>query len=440
MESPSLVRSLLLLLLAFLLPPRALAAGATEVVVATVDNGHMIELQRLTPHFERANPDIRIRWVMLEESVLRQRVASNVVRRGAEFDVVTIGMYETQVWGQRSLLRPFEPSRAYDVEDLLPAMRAGVSVGGKLHAAPFYGESSFLMYRTDLAAKANIVVPARPTWAQVRDMAARLHDPANGVYGICLRGKPGWGDNMALILTMVNGYGGQWFSMDWLPQVDTPPWQEAVSLYVDLVRRYGPPGSAANSYNELLSLFSEGRCALWVDATIAASFVDRPETSKVAGRVGYAQAPYGVTTKGANWLWAWTLGIPAGSRHPAAAKRFIEWATSKEYVALVAARRGWGAVPTGTRQSTYDNPEFLKAAPFATAERRAIDSVNPGDSTLPRSPYQGVQYAAIPEFQTIGTAVGVQIAEALKGRITVKEALRASQHAADQEMRRGGYY
>lgn len=415
-------------------------ATAGEIVVATVDNGHMIELQRLTPHFERANPGIRVRWVTLEESVLRPRVAADIVQRGGEFDVVTIGMYETQVWGSRSLLQPLRVSGSYDVKDLLPAIRAGLSVNGDLYAAPFYGESSMLMYRKDLAARARIVMPDRPTWAQVREFAARLHDPANGVYGICLRGKPGWGDNMALILTMVNSFGGQWFDMAWYPQIDRPPWHQAVSLYADLIRRFGPPGSAANSYNELLALFSEGRCAMWVDATIAASFVDRPATSKVAGQVGYAQAPYGITTKGANWLWAWTLAVPAGSRNPADAKRFVEWATSKEYVALVAARRGWDAVPTGTRQSTYDNPAFVAAAPFAIAERRAIDSVDPGDSTLPRSPYQGVQYAAIPEFQTIGTAVGLQISEALKGRLSVDHALKASQQAADREMRRAGYY
>ncbi|MCC9597300.1 sugar ABC transporter substrate-binding protein [Rubrivivax sp. JA1055] len=417
------------------------AWAATEIVVATVNNEHMIEMQRLTPHFERANPDIRVRWVTLEEAGLRQRVATDVARGATRYDVVTIGMYETQVWARKGWLRPIEPPPAYDVDDLLPAIRAGLSVDGRLYAAPFYGESSMLYYRRDLAARAGISFGERPTWREVRAAAERLNDPAAGVHGICLRGKPGWGDNMALLLTMVNGFGGQWFDMAWRPQLETRPWREAVTLYVELLQRWGPPGSAANSYNELLTLFRAGRCAIWVDATIAAGFVSDPAGSSVAGRVGFTQAPYAVTTKGANWLWAWSLAVPTSSRHPQPARRFVTWATSKEYTALVARERGWAAVPTGTRRSTYANPAFQRVAGhFAAAEKKAIDSVDPGDSTLPRSPYQGVQYAAIPEFQTIGVAVGQQIAAALTGRTTVEQALRASQAAADREMRAGGYY
>lgn len=416
------------------------AQAATEIVVATVNNGHMIEMERLTPHFERANPDVRVRWVTLEEAVLRQRVSSGIVRGQADFDVITVGMYETQVWGRKGWLRPLAPPAGYDVDDLLPAIRSGLSIDGRLLAVPFYGESSMLMYRKDLTARAGISLPERPTWRQVRDAAARLHDPAQGVYGICLRGKPGWGDNMALVGTMVNAFGGQWFDMRWRPQLDSKPWRDAVSLYVELLTRFGPPGSAANSYNELLSLFQAGRCAMWVDATIAASFVARPGTSRVAGQVGFTQAPSAVTAKGANWLWAWSLAVPMASARAAEAQRFVLWATSREYIGLVARERGWAAVPTGTRKSTYAQPGFVAAADFAVHEQRAIDGANPADSTLPRSPYQGVQYATIPEFQSIGIAVGQQISAAVAGRITVEQALRAAQQAADREMRRAGYY
>jgi sorbitol/mannitol transport system substrate-binding protein len=109
-------------------------------------------------------------------------------------------------------------------------------------------------------------------------------------------------------------------------------------------------------------------------------------------------------------------------------------------VNLVGKEKGWAAVPTGTRKSTYANAEFLKAAKFADAERKAIDSANPNNSTLPKSPYVGVQFAAIPEFQAIGLAVGQQVSSLLAGRTTVDAALKASQTAADREMRKGGYY
>ena len=415
-------------------------ALATDLVIATVNNGHMIEMQKLTPHFERAHPDIKLKWVTLEEGTLRSRVTTDIATKGGQFDVMTIGMYETPIWGKKGWLKEIKPAPSYDIDDLLPAMRNGLSVDGKLYAAPFYGESSMLMYRKDLADKAGIKFAERPTWNQVRDAAAKMNDPANGVYGICLRGKPGWGDNMAFLSTMVNSYGGQWFDMKWKPQLESKPWKDAVTMYVELLTKYGPPGSSANSFNEILALFNEGKCGMWIDATIAASFITDPKQSKVADKVAFAQGPYSVTTKGANWLWAWALAIPAGTKNADAAQTFITWATSKDYIELVAREKGWAAVPTGTRKSTYANPAFQKAAVFAEAEKKAIDSANPNDSTLPKSPYVGVQFAAIPEFQAIGLAVGQQMSAALAGQVSVEQALKTAQTAADREMRKGRYY
>ncbi len=430
------------LALAFGLAVASLASishAATELVIATVNNGHMIEMQKLTKFFEQANPDIKVKWVTLEEGVLRQRVTTDIATKGGQFDVMTIGMYETPIWGKKGWLQELKPDAAYDVDDLLPAMRQGLSVDGKLFAAPFYGESSMLMYRKDLADKAGVKLPERPTWAQVKELAAKIHNPPS-VYGICLRGKPGWGDNMAFLTTLVNTNGGQWFDMSWKPQLESKPWKDAIKFYVDLLNKYGPPGSSANSFNEILALYNEGKCGMWVDATIAASFISDPKQSKVADKVAFAQAPVAVTPKGANWLWAWALAIPAGSKNQEAAQKFIAWATSKDYVKLVGKEAGWGSVPTGTRKSTYTTPEFLKAAKFADAEKKAIDSANPNDSTLPKSPYVGVQFAAIPEFQAIGIAVGQQMSAALAGKVTVDEALKSSQNSADREMRKAGYY
>lgn len=414
--------------------------AATELVIATVNNGHMIEMQKLTPAFEKAFPDIKLKWVTLEEGVLRQRVTTDIATKGGQFDVMTIGLYEAPIWSKKGWLKPIATDAAYDVDDLLPAIRDGLSYEGKLYAAPFYAESSMLMYRKDLADKAGITLAEQPTWEQVRAFAAKVHDPKAGVYGMCLRGKPGWGDNMALLTTMVNTWGGQWFDMAWKPQLESKPWKDAIGFYVDLMKQYGPPGASANSFNENLALFNEGKCAQWVDATIAASFISDPKQSKVADKVAFAQAPTAVTPKGANWLWSWNLAVPASSTKDEAAQKFIRWATSKDYIQLVAKTHGWHAVPTGTRKSTYANPEFQKAAVFAAAEKKAIDSANQSDSTLPKSPYVGVQFAAIPEFQAIGVGVGQQMSAALAGRATVDQALKTSQTLAEREMKKAGYF
>lgn len=417
-----------------------ISQAATELVIATVNNGHMIEMQKLTPFFEKAHPDIKLKWVTLEEGTLRQRVTTDIATKGGQFDVMTIGLYEAPIWSKKGWLKPITTDAAYDVDDLLPAIRSGLSHEGRLYAAPFYGESSMLMYRKDLADKLGVKFSDQSTWAEVKAFADKANDPKAGVYGMCLRGKPGWGDNMAFLSTLVNTYGGQWFDMAWKPQIDSQPWKDAISFYVDLMKKDGPPGASANSFNENLTLFSEGKCAAWVDATIAASFVSDPKQSKVADKVAFAQAPTAVTPKGANWLWSWNLAIPASSSKDEAAQKFIRWATSKEYIQLVAKEAGWAAVPTGTRKSTYANPEFQKVAGFAAAEKKAIDSANLSDSTLPKSPYTGVQYVAIPEFQAIGIAVGQQMSAALSGKATVEQALKTSQTIAEREMKKAGYY
>ncbi|MET3131166.1 sorbitol/mannitol transport system substrate-binding protein [Oxalobacteraceae bacterium GrIS 1.11] len=416
------------------------ALAATDLVIATVNNAHMIEMQKLGKFFEQANPDIKLKWVTLDEGVLRQRVSSDIAAKGGQFDLMTIGMYETPIWARKNWLLPIKPDAAYDVEDLLPTIRAGLSLNGVLYAAPFYGESSMIMYRSDLLKKAGMTIEDRPTWAHIRAVAAKINDPANGVYGICLRGKPGWGDNMALITTMANSYGGQLFDIKWQPQFTSKPWKDAVAMYVDLLKNFGPPDSASNGFNEILALYNEGKCGIWIDATIAASFITDPKQSKVADKVGFAQAPITVTERGANWLWAWALAIPVSSKHPEAAQKFINWATSREYIKLVASDTSWANVPTGTRKSTYLTPEFVKAAKFAGAEGKAISSARPNHSTLPPSQYIGVQFAAIPEFQVIGVVAGQQMAAALQGKITIEKALDITQQAADHEMRKGAYY
>lgn len=415
-------------------------SGSVEVVVATVNNGHMLTLQRLTPHFERAHPGIRIKWVTLEEDLLRQQVTRDVVTRTGRFDVMTIGGYEARLWSARGWLRPIRPAAGYALDDLLPPIRASLTHGGELHALPFYGESSMTMVRRDLLQRAGLSLPARPTWEQIAQAARRLHDPSRGVYGICLRGKPGWGQNMSLLTTMVNTHGGQWFDMAWQPQLQSPAWRAALGLYARLLRDHGPPGAAANGYNENLALFSAGRCAIWVDATVAGAFLNRPKESQVVGQVSFLQAPVATTPKGSHWLWTWSLAIPTSSRQAPAAQRFIEWATSREYIALVAREAGWAAVPSGTRASTYAASAFRQANPHADVEQLAIATAHQGDATLPRSPYVGIQWVGIPEFQAIGTAVGQQAARLLSSDPPdVDEVLARSQALTLQKMRDAGY-
>ena len=415
-------------------------ADDTKLTIATVNNGDMIRMQSLTDDFKAKNPGIDVQWVTLEENMLRQRVTTDIATKGGQFDILTIGTYEVPIWAKKGWLVPLDNLGSdYDVADLLPAIRTGLSVDGKLYAAPFYGESSMLMYRKDLFAKAGLTMPDQPTWDFVKTAAAKITDPATETYGICLRGKAGWGENMAFLTTLANAFGARWFNEQWKPEFDGPEWKAALTFYVDLMKNYGPPGASSNGFNENLALFNSGKCGMWVDATVAASFVSDPKQSKVADQVGFAPAPCEVTCKGANWLWAWSLAIPSGSQKVEAAEKFIAWATGKEYLQLVAAKQGWANVPPGTRKSLYANADYLKAAPFAAMTLKAIDTADPITGTLKPKPYVGVQFAAIPEFQGIATTVGQMFAAALSGELTVDAALASAQALTTRAMTKAGY-
>jgi len=415
------------------------AAHAEELQIATVNNAHMLTLQRLASVFEKANPGVRLRWVTFEEGRLRQSVSVDVATGAGRFDVVTLGSLEAPVWGKKGWLVPISDDAQYGMNDLLQPIREALSFDGRLMAAPFYGESSMTLYRGDLLRRAGASLPAQPTWEQVRVAAAKAHDPSNGVYGVCLRGKPGWGENMTLISTMVNSWGGQWFDMTWRPAIDTPAWKAAVAFYIDLLRRYGPPSAVANGYNENLALFEAGRCAIWVDASVAVSTLLARDPALVSN-LGWAHAPVADSPKGSRWLWSWALAVPKGSRHGETAMRFVKWATSRQYQQLVAGREGWAAVPPGTRLSTYAEPAYRQAHPAAAVELQAILGANPRDATVPPSPYVGVQLVPIPEFQAIGAVTGQQISAALTGQVTLEAALAQAQAAAEQKMRQAGYF
>lgn len=322
------------------------SASAETITIATVNNGDMIRMQGLTKDFTDKNPDIEVKWLTMEENVLRQRVTTDVATKGGQFDVMTIGTYEVPIWGKQGWLVSLNDlPESYDADDILPAIRGGLTVDGELYAAPFYGESSMVMYRKDLMEKAGLEMPEAPTWDFIVEAAKAMTDKENEVYGICLRGKAGWGENMAFLTAMANSYGARWFDMDWKPQFDTPQWKEALTTYLDVMNEAGPPGASSNGFNENLALFQTGKCGMWIDATVAASFVTNPKDSQVADKVGFALAPDKGLGKRGNWLWAWSLAIPAGTQKEAAAKKFIEWATSKEYLELVAAEEGWANVP-----------------------------------------------------------------------------------------------
>ncbi|WP_371920938.1 sugar ABC transporter substrate-binding protein [Pseudomonas sp. GW531-T4] len=413
--------------------------GAQTLTIATVNNSDMIRMQKLSKAFESEHPEIKLNWVVLEENVLRQRLTTDIATQGGQFDVLTIGMYEAALWGAKGWLQPMQDlPAAYDLQDIFPAVREGLSAKGTLYALPFYAESSMTYYRTDLFKDAGLVMPEHPTWEQIGEFAGKLNKPEQEQYGLCLRGKAGWGENMALITTLANGFGARWFNEQWQPEFTGTEWKNALTFYVDTMKKAGPPGASSNGFNENLALFNSGKCAIWVDASVAGSFVTDKSQSKVSEHVGFTYAPHQVTDKGSAWMYSWALAIPTSSKAKDAAQTFANWATSKEYGALVAEKDGIANVPPGTRASTYSEA-YLQAAPFARVTLESLKVADPTRPTLKPVPYIGIQLVTIPEFQAIGTQVGKLFSAALIGQTTVDQALAAAQQTTEREMKRAGY-
>ncbi len=402
------------------------------ITVAVVSNplitGQMIPLTSSV--FEKQNPGITVKFATYTEGDLRAAIEKDVSTHSNAFNVIMIGPYETPLFAKNGWLTDLskqyiasDPS--YDASDLLPSISKALSYNGDLYSVPFYGESSMLYYRKDLFKAAGLTMPAHPTWAQVQAFAAKLNQPGK-VSGICLRGLAGWGDNMAALDTVVNTFGGEWFNMGWQPQLTSPAFEAATSFYVNLIRQYGEAGASNDSFNQLLTLYGQGKCAMWYDATVAATSITTSFPS-IAAQTGYAAAPVDKTTS-SGWLWSWALGIPQGTANSGAAWKFVSWATSKQYDSLVASKYGWAAVPPGTRTSLYSNPSYLAAAKaFAPITIASIDATDPDHPTVNPVPYVGVQYVDIPQFESLGLQVGEQIAGAIAGTESVSQALSTSQ-------------
>ncbi len=405
--------------------------GATTLTIASVNNPQMQDMASLAEEFEREHPDIRLNFLLMEENDLRDSTTKDMAADGGQFDVMTVGSYEVPIFAENEWLVDLgaraDGDAEYDVDDLFAPVREQVTYDDKLYGVPFYGESSFLMYRTDLVEEAGLTMPEHPTWDEVAEIARALHSPEDGRAGICLRGKPGWGEMFAPLTTVVNTFGGQWYDMDWQAQVDAENFTRASRFYTDLIREAGPADPVSFGFTECLNLFQQGGAALWYDATSAAGTLSG---SDLGADIGYVHAPVDQTDE-SGWLWSWNLVIPQSSERQDAAWEFVRWATSKEYIQLVGTQIGWNNLPPGSRASTYEIPEYVEAAQaYADITADIMRSVDPAQPGVDPQPWVGIQYVTIPEFQDIGNQVSQRLADVLAGRADLEDALAAGNRVA----------
>jgi sorbitol/mannitol transport system substrate-binding protein len=407
------------------------AGGNVTLNLATVNNGQMKDMEKLKTEYEKANPGTTVNFQVMEEGDLRSAVTADVASGAGQYDIVTIGAYETPQWGANKWLVDLTPElakdTAYDVDDILPPVRDAISFEGKQFAVPFYGESSILMYNKELLDKADAGLGTNPTWQEVADAAKKVKTADTA--GICMRGKPGWGDLFAPLTTVVQTFGGNWYDDKWNATVNTPQWKEAVTFYKTMLDESGQKDPVSYSFNECLTALKEGKAAMWADASVAASMLEAAD-SPVKGKMGYAHMPVNKTQE-SGWLWSWNLAVPASTKNRDAAIKFVKWATSKEYIKLVGEKVGWSNVPPGSRTSTYDLPEYKEAAgAYAPITLDVMTAVNPKQPGVNPQAWVGIQYVSIPEFQDVGNQCAQLVADYIANRTSVDDALSKCQEIA----------
>ncbi|GAA3239266.1 sugar ABC transporter substrate-binding protein [Streptomyces sp. XM83C] len=411
-------------------------SGGDSINVLMVNNPQMVELRKLTAaHFTRET-GIKVNFTVLPENDVRDKISQDFANQAGQYDVATLSNYEIPIYARNGWLHELDgytaKDPAFDQQDILEPMRRSLTGDdGKTYGQPFYGESSFLMYRKDVFAKKGLTMPAHPTWRQIAGLAAEADGAEPGMKGICLRGLPGWGEVMAPLTTVVNTFGGTWFDKDWKARLDSPEWKEATQFYVDLVREHGESGAAQAGFAECLNNMTQGKVAMWYDATSAAGLLEA-SGSPVKGKLGYAPAPV-EKTRSSGWLYTWAWGIQQASRNPDKAWKFVSWASGKGYEQLVGDQVGWSHIPAGKRASTYSNPAYTReASAFQEMTRQAIESARPDAPGVQPRPAPGIQFVGIPEFTGLGTKVSQEISAAIAGRQSVTTALRKSQKLAEQ--------
>ncbi|MFI9274624.1 ABC transporter substrate-binding protein [Kitasatospora sp. NPDC052896] len=411
------------------------ADGAHSINVLMVNNPQMVDLEKLTAQYFTRSTGIKVNFTVLPENDVRDKITQDFSSQSGQYDVATISNYETPFFTKNGWLASLTPyanaDSAFDQNDILPSIRKSLTVDGQMYAEPFYGESSFLMYRKDVFAAKQLTMPSNPTWQQVAALAAQVDGAQPGMKGICLRGQPGWGELIAPLTTVVNTMGGTWFDKDWHAQLTSPAFEQATSFYVDLVRSHGEAGAPEAGFTECLNDVEQGKTAMWYDATSAAGALEA-SGSPVAGKIGYVPAPVDQTAD-SGWLYTWAWGLQKASRHQDDAWKFISWASGKQYEQLVGTQLGWSRVPAGKRTSTYSDPQYLaSASAFAQPTLDALKSADPDNPGVQPRPAPGIQFVGIPEFEDLGTQVSQQISSAIAGRTSVDQALTTGQSLAEK--------
>ena len=384
--------------------------------------------------FERET-GIKVNIEMLPEKTLREKTTADLAFGTGIYDGIMYGLMYVTPYAEGKMLMPLDQfikneDPAYlkriKIDDYIKRALDVNSYGGSLYGLPFYAESTFLFYRKDLFAEAGLTEPrsVKDIW----NAAEKLTKKPN-LYGIVMRGLRGGGLNVYTWTGWLWGYGGKFFDKNMKPVLDSTEVIASVKSYAGILKKYGPPGVAGFDWSAVRTYATEGRAAMFYDATPFVSMVDAPSSktkgkwnvvvpNKIKGPTGLPFAPS---------IYTWSFGISSHASEPWAAWKFISWITSYEMSEKLI-KDGFTFAGCLDRKSQVEEHPEIANSYWAKKDLDALAAA-PLDYR-PR----------IKEWPSVGDAIGAALSDVISGKKTAAEAFKAVNKQIYMIMKRAGEY
>ena len=415
------------------------AEGQT-VRAAVIPASYFDNLIALAPEFE-ALTGIKVVFDKVPPGQIRQKAVLDLSSKTGNIsthagDPMYLPLYAANKWTdplENYLNDPKLTDKAwFKYDDIFEAWRKADMVDGKTYGIPYDGEMTIQTYRKDLY-DAKGLKPAE-TLDQIVSNAKALHDPDKRMWGFCLRGMPGAGQNMYIYPSLLGAFGGKWFDAGGKIKVNSPEAVAALEWYVTQNNAFAPKAAQNWNWPDIADAFAQGTIASFIDGHSAATVIANPERSKVMGKIGFARWPKGPSGRRVSSIWNWAM--PINSALPEKARQatwlFIQWAASEETQARTSFKfKGPGKRYGVNRLSMWKTGPYSKTIGDAGSNflEASLDSLAQ-DTDVEWRP-------RVAQWPAIGETMAKIVQSALVGQVKSQQALDDAQIQVERIMRGG---
>jgi multiple sugar transport system substrate-binding protein len=247
---------------------------------------------------------------------------------------------------------------------------------GNLMAYTVLGNVQLLYYRADVLKQANLAPPK--TWSDVLAMCTKLNDPPK-TYGFVVRGEKGNGiryDWQSVMLAEGASVAKDPAAGDFTVTINSAQAKAALDLYIDLLKRCGPPNYGSLGQGDVIQLLATGKAPMGDVVTAAFASFEDPSKSAVVGKLETVPLPRGRDGASGAVIGNWNAVIPkdAPDAQKKAALAFSRWFVTYDAQRAFAQA---GGIPNRSDVYTSDlakeprlrwMPAYLETQKFAKQE------------------------------------------------------------------------